>query len=67
MKKIKILTSLAGDGFSYAAGQVVVVADDVAQQWIKAGLAENADDVEAAAIAPAEKAVISGARKKKVK
>lgn len=38
--KIKLLTSLAGVDFSYAAGDVVELSEDDSQRLIERGLAE---------------------------
>jgi hypothetical protein len=46
---VKMLTSLAGDNFSYAPGDVVDLDDDTAQAWVGAKLAVEAPPHEAAA------------------
>lgn len=38
--RIKVLKSLAGLDFSYSSGQVIDIDDNIAQEWIAAGLAE---------------------------
>jgi chromosome segregation ATPase len=42
MKSITMLTAMAGADFSYDPGQVIEIADPIAEAWIEAGLAELA-------------------------
>lgn len=57
MKKIKMLTGLAGHSGSYSPGEVVPVSDEIAAAWIKAGIAE------AMPAEPAKKANTTAAKK----
>lgn len=44
MKKVKMLTSMAGLDFSYLPGEELNVPDDVAQAWHDAKLAEIVEE-----------------------
>jgi len=37
--KIKLLTSIAGNGFAYSPGDEIDIEDAEAQRWIKSGIA----------------------------
>ena len=66
VRQIKILTSLAGDGFSFIAGDIVDASEVIAIDLIRAGHAEavgetkagQAKDIETAAIEPPLQAVL---------
>ncbi|UHC14432.1 hypothetical protein LRS73_17950 [Methylobacterium currus] len=46
--QVRMLTGMAGDSFSYHAGETVTVPDAVGEAWKAAGLAETPPRAEAA-------------------
>jgi hypothetical protein len=48
MKKIKMLTSIASADFSYGFNQVVTVEKELADKWIKSGIAAEVKEEETA-------------------
>ncbi|WP_200760462.1 DUF7302 family protein [Effusibacillus dendaii] len=52
--KVKMLTSIAAEDWSYAIGETVDLDDEQAAAWIESGLAETAD-AEQVKKAPARK------------
>lgn len=56
MTKIRLLVSIAGPLFSYAAGETVEIDAAEARRWIAAGIAEAVTD------APAPEAAVSPPR-----
>lgn len=47
-KTVQMLTSMAGEGFSYDHGARVEIAGKIADAWIEAGIAKECDNEEAA-------------------
>ena len=60
--KVKILVSLAGENFSYSAGEIVDLDDKVAAEWIKIGFAEPLELEEAVVKQPETAAIKKGRR-----
>jgi hypothetical protein len=65
MQKIKLLTGMSGDRFSYAPGDVVEMDDEQAARFVAAGLADKLD-ADGNVVAKAETAVAPGVTKKAV-
>lgn len=64
--RIRLLTGIAGRGFSHAPGDVVDMDDAEAARLLAAGYAERADEgYEAATAEPEEAATVKPRRRKK--
>lgn len=50
MPKVKMLQGMAGLHYSYAAGDLVEVSDEISAAWAGAGIAEPADDAKGDAL-----------------
>jgi hypothetical protein len=46
MRRLEMATSMAGERFSYAPGDLVDVDSSVADAWIKAGIAKDPDQLD---------------------
>lgn len=65
LKKVKVLTSIAGAYFSFSPGQIAEVEEKEAERWIAAGIAKEVVEVERAVVKQKEKAIGKAQRKKR--